>query len=59
MRTKRSIALLTAALLAAAALPLSQSSAMHTAQASTSQPSQPNAAVNAPHSAATAAFAYK
>ena len=46
-------------LLAAAALPLSQSSAMQAAQASTSQPSHPNAAVKAPHSAATAAFAYK
>ena len=51
--------LVSAALLAAAALPLSQSSAMQAAQASTSQPSHPNAAVKAPHSAATAAFAYK
>ena len=45
--------------LAAAALPLSQSSTMQTAQATTSHPSQPNAAVNAPQTAAMAAFAAK
>ena len=43
-------------LLAAAALPLTQSSAMQAAHATTSQPSQPNAAVNAPHTAATTAL---
>ena len=42
--------------LAAAALPLTQSSAMQAAHATTSQPSQPNAAVNAPHTAATTAL---
>ena len=41
---------------AAAALPLIQSITMHTAQASTSHPSQPKAAENAAHSAVTAAL---
>lgn len=40
----------------AAAQPIQRHAA---AQASTSQPSHPNAAVKAPHNAATAAFAYK
>ena len=43
--------------LAAAALPLSQSSAMQATHAAASHPSAPKAAVNAPHTAATAAFA--
>ena len=42
--------------LAAAALPLSQSSAMQATHAATSHPSAPKAAVNAPHTAATAAL---
>ena len=52
----RAAALDHAPLLAAAALPLTQSSAMQAAHATTSQPSQPNAAVNAPHTAATTAL---
>ena len=46
-------------LLAAAALPLSQSSAMQAAQAITSQPSQPNAAVKAPQAAAITALTHR
>ena len=45
--------------LAAAALPLSQSSAMQAAHAAMSHPSQPKAAVNAPQAAQTAALPHK
>ena len=45
--------------LQAAAVPDSQSSTLHIAHAAVSQPSQPNAAVNAPQTAATAALTNK
>ena len=45
--------------LQAAAVPDSQSSTIHIAHAAVSQPSQPNAAVNAPQTAATAALTNK